>query len=142
MKNRYTRLLFTSILIICGTSLFAQAPLTTSKEDPDIIFTKVEVAPSFKDGIEALNKYLAKKLNTEGADDGEEGTVYFVVSKTGTIDQVKILSGNLSFENSLKRAILKSSGMWNSGLQNNHHVSAFCKLKVTFKNNSINAEIL
>lgn len=142
MITMYTRLIFTSILLICGTGLFAQVPPTASKEHADIIFTKVEVNPSFKDGIEALNKYLTKNVNTVGANDGEEGTVYFVVSKTGTIDKFKMLSGNLSFENALERAILKSSGMWNSGLQNSHHVNVYCKLKVTFQNNSIKVEIL
>lgn len=142
MRNLNTRLLFTSILLICGTGLFAQAPRTSIKDDPNIIFIRVEVNPSFKDGIEALNKYLTKKINTAGADDGEEGTVYFIVSKTGTIDNIQRISGNLSFENALKRAILKSSGMWNSALQNNNPVTALCKLKITFQNNSIQAEIL
>lgn len=136
------RLLFTSLLLICGTGLFAQSDTDTTKENIDKVFVREEVNPSFKGGEEALNKYLNETVQTGQPDDGEEGTVYFIVSAKGNIYEVKMLPGNLSFEKSLTKALLKSSGLWNSGLQNNHHIHAYCRLKVTFQNDSIKAEIL
>jgi hypothetical protein len=127
--------------MISSTSRFAQAATDTAKEDLSIIFTKEEVQPSFKGGNEALNTYLSENVNTKNADDQEEGTVIFVVSRKGNIYEVKSLLGNLSFENSLESTLLKSSGMWNSAMQNNHHINAYCKLKITFRNNKIEAQI-
>jgi hypothetical protein len=43
--------------------------------------------------------------------DGEEGMIYFIVSANGNIYDVKFLVGNISFERSLKKALLKSSCM-------------------------------
>jgi hypothetical protein len=37
--------------------------------------------------------------------------IYFIVSAKGNIYDVKFLVGNISFERSLKKALLKSSGM-------------------------------
>lgn len=136
------QLLFTSLLLICGTNLFAQSGTDTTKENIERVFFSEEVKPSFKGGDEALNKYLNETVQTGQQDDREEGTVYFIVSAKGNIYEVKMLPGNLSFEKSLTNALLKSSGLWNSGLQNNHHINAYCRLKVTFRNDSIKAEIL
>ena len=142
MRNTYIRLLLTSILIISSTGLFAQAATDTTKEDIHIVFTKEEYVPSFKGGDEALNKYLTENVDTRQADDEEEGTVIFIVSGRGNIYEVKSLLGNLSFEKSLESALLKSSGLWNSAMQNNHHINAYCKLKITFQNKTVKAQVL
>lgn len=142
MRNNYIRLLLTSILIISSTGLFAQAATDTSKEDIHLVFTKEEYPPSFKGGGEALNKYLTENVDTRHADDEEEGTVIFVVSGRGNIYEVKSLLGNLSFEKSLESALLKSSGMWESAMQNNRHINAYYRLKVTFQNKTIQAQFL
>jgi hypothetical protein len=141
MRKTYIRLLFTSILIISSRAVFAQAATDTTKEDLQIIFTKEEYAASFKGGDEALNKYLTENVDTHDANNGEEGTVIFVVSRKGNIYEVKSLFGNLSFEKSLESALLKSSGLWESAMQNNHHINAYCKLKITFRHKKIETEI-
>jgi hypothetical protein len=135
------QLFLVCLLLLLGTALFAQSSLDTLKENMDIIFTKEEVKPSFIGGDEALGKYLTEKVNASTENEGEEGMVYFIVSAKGNIYDVKFLMGNISFERSLKKALLKSSGMWNSGLQNNHHVNAYCTLKVAFVNNTITAAV-
>lgn len=140
MRKNSIRLLLTSILIISSTGLFAQAPVHET-DDPSIIYTKVEVNASFKGGSDTLNKYLTENVNTKHARDGETGLAIFIVSKTGTIDDVQIPLGNLHFKKDLQRVLLASSGMWNSATQNNYHVRAYCKLKITFRNNKIEAEI-
>lgn len=141
MRKTYIRVLFISTFIITSSAVFAQAATDTTKEDLQIIFTKEEYAPSFKGGDEALNKYLTENVDTHDANNGEEGSVIFVVSRKGNIYEVKSLVGVLSFEESLESALLKSSGLWDSALQNNHHINAYCKLKVTFRHKKIETEI-
>lgn len=141
MRKAYIRILFTSILLFNSRAVFAQSATDTTKEDLQIIFTKEEYAPSFKGGDEALNKYLIENVDTHDADNGEDGTVIFVVSRKGNIYEVKSLLGKLSFEKSLESALLKSSGLWKSALQNNHHINAYCKLKVTFRHKKIETDI-
>jgi hypothetical protein len=67
--------------------------------------------------------------------------VVFVVSAKGNIYDIKRAGGDLSFEKALEKTLLKSSGQWNSALQNNYHVNAYCRLTVTFHNNKIEAVI-
>ena len=138
---RKIKLLFISVILISSSSIFGQTATDTTKEDLQIIFTKEEFTPSFIGGNDSLNKYLTENVDTRHADDAEEGTVIFVVSRKGNIYNVKSLPGNLSFEKSLESALLKSSGLWNSAMQNNHHINAYCKLKVTFQNKKIETEI-
>ena len=134
-------LLLIFLLLICGISLSAQSIVDSTNEKMERVFQTEEVKPSFKGGDEALNQYLNKNVNPGQPDDGDEATVIFIVSAQGNIFEVKELSGNLGFEKSLTKALLKSSGLWNSGLQNNHHIAAYCKLKITFRNEKIWAEI-
>ena len=134
-------LLFIFLLFYSGTALFAQSTIDSTNEKLERVFQTEEVKPSFKGGDEALNQYLNKNVNPGQPDDGDEATVIFIVSAKGNIYEVKELSGNLGFEKSLTKALLKSSGLWNSGLQNDHHISAYCKLKITYRNEKIWAEI-
>jgi hypothetical protein len=134
------RLLFIPLFLFLATTLFAQSADTT-KEKRDRIFIRVEINPSFKGGNKALNKYLDETVKTAGAHNREKGMVYFIVSPEGDISEVKVVYGDLSFEESLVNALSKSSGKWNSALQNEHHVNAYCKLKVTFRKNRILTEI-
>ena len=142
MKKVCTRLFFTPLLFICcAWSAFGQAQTDSSKDNLDIVFTKVEIKPSFKDGDQALNNYLNQKINTSNADDNEKAVVMFIVSAKGNIYDIKRTGSDVSFEEALEKALLKSSGQWNSALQNNYHVNAYCRLMVTFHNNKIEAVI-
>ncbi len=143
MKKTFTRLFITTIVFITITTnrAFSQSQTDTTKEDLDRLFTKVEVKPSFKAGAEALDNYLTQNISTSDAGNNENGTVVFIVSARGYIYQVTNTGGNLSFADALKTALLKSSGRWNSAMQNNYHVNAFCRLTITFHKNKIHAVI-
>lgn len=137
MSSIYLHLLIICLLLLGGTALFARSVMDTTKEKIDRIFTQSEVKPSFKGGDEALGNYLTSKVAASGENEGEEAKLCFIVSAKGNIYNVNIVQGDLSFERSLKKALLKSSGMWNSGLQNNLPINAYCTLKVAFANNRI-----
>ncbi|MEP7232235.1 MAG: hypothetical protein ABI691_18375 [Ginsengibacter sp.] len=142
MRNAYVRLLFTAILFVSATScLLAQAITDSVKEDIDKVFTREEVKPPFKGGDKALNNYLTQMVNTIGVEQEEDCIVRFIVSAKGNIYKIEKVSGDLSFEESLENALLKSSGRWNSGVQNKHHVTAYCTLKISLHKNRIKAEI-
>lgn len=137
MKKVYTRLFFTSILFICGTwSAFSQTQTNSTKEDLDKVFTREEIKPSFKGGEQALDSFLTQQVNTSDMGNNEKATVVFIVSSKGNISGLRDGDGS-SFTDQLKSALLKSSGQWNSGLQNNHHINAYCRLTVTFHKNKI-----
>lgn len=142
MTKIFNCLLFTCILLVSGTSwLLAQATTDSTKEDLDKVFVREEVKPSFKGGDDSLNNYLTQTVNLTEAENKEDGMVRFIVSAKGNIYEVKSAGGDLSFEESLENALLKSSGWWNSGMQNEHHVTAYCLLKISLRKNKIKAEI-
>jgi hypothetical protein len=130
MRKIFIPLLFTSLLIVFATScLFAQATTDSIKEDISKVFVREEVKPSFKGGGDSLNNYLMHTVNIAEAENREDCIVRFIVSARGNIYEVKAIGGDLSFEKSLEEALLKSSGQWNSGMQNEHHITAFAHLK-------------
>lgn len=138
----YIRLIATAIIIISATgTAFCQSATDTTREDLGRIFIRQEVNPSFAKGEDSLSIYLQQNINTSHAAKKEEGWVKFIVSSRGNIYEVTRLQGKLSFEDELKSALLKSSGQWNSGLQNNYHINAYCSLKITLRNNKIKATI-
>lgn len=142
MKKIFAPLLFAMLLLVSGTScLLAQATTDSTKEDISKVFVREEVKPSFKDGDDSLNNYLTQTVNFTDAESTEDGLVRFIVSAKGNIYDVKSAGGDLSFEKSLENALLKSSGKWNSGMQNEHHITAYCTLKISFHKNKIKAEI-
>ncbi|MEO8861485.1 MAG: hypothetical protein ABI358_08685 [Ginsengibacter sp.] len=142
MKKTFIRLFITTIVFITITNgAFSQSQTDTTKEDLDRVFTKAEVKPSFKAGAEALDNYLTQNINTSDAGKNESGTVVFIVSAKGDIYQFTNTGGNLSFADALKTALRKSSGQWNSAMQNNYHVNAYCHLTITFHKNKIQAVI-
>jgi serine protease inhibitor len=135
-KTAITTLLFIPIFLFNSSKLLAQQAADTTKEKLDKIFTLSEVKPSFKGGNKALNKYLIENIDTRDAQQGEEAYIYFIVSAKGNIYRVQVAYSNISvvsLEKSLVAAIEKSSGMWNTGMQNEHHITAYCKLKIIFR---------
>jgi protein TonB len=144
MRKTHIHLLLIAILVIGSKNVFAQAAADTATEKLDKIFTIAEVMPSFKGGDKALNKYLTENVDMQHVQQGEYAYIYFIVSSRGNVYQVQIPNSNISFinvEKSLVAAIEKSSGMWNTGMQNEHHVTAYCKLRITFRHKKIETEI-
>ena len=143
MRKTTTTLLFTSLFLIISSGVFAQSAADTVTEKLDKIFTRAEVEPSFKGGEKALNKYLTENVDMQQAQRGEEAYFYFIVSAKGNVYSVQVPQSTISvvsLEKSLVAAIEKSSGMWNTAMQNEHHCSAYCRLKITFRDGKIETE--
>ncbi|MEO8404820.1 MAG: energy transducer TonB [Chitinophagaceae bacterium] len=109
------------------------------KEDPNKIFEKVEIEASFKGGEAAWRKYLERNLNPNvPVDNGApEGTytvyVQFVVSKDGTISDVKALTNHgYGMEKEAVKVIQKGPA-WVPAIQNGRSVNAYRKQPITFR---------
>lgn len=109
------------------------------KEDPNKIFEKVEIEASFKGGESAWRKYLERNLNANvPVDNGApEGTytvyVQFVVSKDGSISDVKALTNHgYGMEKEAVKVIQKGPA-WTPAVQNGRSVNAFRKQPITFR---------
>lgn len=109
------------------------------KEDPNKIFEKVEIEASFKGGEAAWRKYLERSLNPNvPVDNGApEGTytvyVQFVVSKDGTISDVKALTNHgYGMEKEAVKVIQKGPA-WVPAVQNGRSVNAYRKQPITFR---------
>lgn len=109
------------------------------KEDPNKIFEKVEVEASFKGGESAWRKFLERNLNANvPVDNGApEGTytvyVQFVVSKDGSISDVKALTNHgYGMEKEAVRVISRGPS-WTPAIQNGRNVNAFRKQPITFR---------
>jgi len=122
--------------------MFTQVTTDTVKADDgmDKIFTREEVKPSFKGGEDSLNSFLMRNITTNGLSNNEKVTVIFIVSARGDISGFRSGAAT-TFTEQIKNALLKSSGLWNNGLQNNRPVNAFCRLTVNYHKHKIEAVI-
>lgn len=109
------------------------------KEDENQIFEKVEIEASFTGGESAWRKYLERNLNPNTpVDNGApEGTytvyVQFVVSKDGSISDVKALTTHgYGMEQEAMRVIRKGP-KWVPAVQNGRSVNAYRKQPITFQ---------
>lgn len=135
------QLLITCLFLFVGSMVFARLVTDTAKEKLDRVFRTVEVIPSFKGGPEALHTYLNETVETDSPQEGEEGTVTFIVSEKENIYEVQFIDSDLSFQRSLAKALSKSSGMWNSALVNDIPVHAYFTLKVSYRDGKIWGEV-
>lgn len=113
--------------------------IEVKKEDENKIFEKVEIEASFKGGEGAWKKYLERNLNPNvpvdnGAPEGVY-TVYvqFVVSKDGSISDVKALTSHgYGMEQEAIR-VIKKGPAWVPAIQNGRSVNAYRKQPITFQ---------
>ena len=142
MKKTCIRLLIIFIVLITSTfRTFCQVPTDTTHEDISKVFTRGEVSPSFKAGEDSLNSYLTQYVNTSHASKHDKCILRFIVSARGNVYDVTKEFGNQNFAEAFENAISKSSGQWNSGMQNGHHVNAYCELTITLYHKKIQAVI-
>ena len=92
--------------------------------------------PAFPGGVNALVKFILKNIHQpDDLQAGESIKVIasFVVSKTGGIENIKIISsGRPDLDKEVTRIINKMP-LWKPGLQNGKPVSVYFNLPVTFK---------
>jgi periplasmic protein TonB len=109
------------------------------KEDENKIFEKVEIEASFKGGESAWRKYLERNLNANvGPDNGAPTGVYtvyvqFVVSKDGSISDVKALTNHGYGMEAEAVRVIKKGPPWTPAVQNGRSVNAYRKQPVTFQ---------
>lgn len=119
-----------------GTGAMEAPP--KKEEDEDKIFTKVENEAEFPGGDAAWRRYLEKNLDPNapvenGAPEGTyKVTVQFIVSKDGSISDVKALTshGYGMEEEAIK--IIKKGPKWTPALQNGRNVNAYRSQPITF----------
>jgi periplasmic protein TonB len=108
-------------------------------EDENKIFEKVEIEASFKGGEGAWRKFLERQLNPNAPIDNgaPEGTytvyVQFVVSKDGSISDVKALTTHGYGMEAEAVRVIKKGPAWVPAVQNGRAVNAFRKQPITFQ---------
>jgi hypothetical protein len=112
-------------------------PIDTSKAG-DLIFEKIDIEAGYPGGITAWRKYLERNLNAiVPVDNGAPAGYYtvhvrFIVSRTGEVTDVKALTNiGYGMEQEVIR-IIKKSGKWTPGIQNDRAVNSYHTQPVTF----------
>lgn len=120
-------------------SLLEPPPPVIEEEPEDKVFQVVEQMPEFPDGQAALFKYLKDHLKYPpiAKENNIEGTVVvnFVVTKTGDIQQVKVVrgvSGGQMLDEEAMR-VIKNMPNWKAGKHNGRPVNVTFTLPVKFK---------
>lgn len=107
-------------------------------EDESKVFEKVEVEASFQGGLAAWKKYLERNLNASapvdnGANPGSYTVmVQFIVSKDGTISDVKALTNHGYGMEQEAVKVIQRGPKWVPAIQNGRHVNAYRKQPITF----------
>ena len=108
-------------------------------EDENKIFEKVEIEAEFPGGQNAWKKFLERQLNPSApVDNGApEGmytvTVQFVVSKDGSISDVRALSSHGYGMEAEAVRVIKKGPKWTPAVQNGRQVNAIRKQPITFQ---------
>ena len=119
-----------------GTQVVA-APVE-KKEDPDKIFTKVEIEASFPGGASAWTKYVTRAIMAEQDEFGEDdfGTcvVKFIVDKNGNVSDVQATTMKGTKLAEVAVNAIRKGPKWNPAIQNGTKVNAYRLQPVTLTN--------
>jgi protein TonB len=114
-----------------------EEPLADVVEEDNEIFTVVEQQPEFEGGYDALANFLKSNMKyPAGARKMEiEGTVHvsFLVSKTGTISEVKVLRGIMKECDAEAVRVVQMMPPWKPGRQNGHPVYVRLVMPLKFR---------
>jgi hypothetical protein len=111
--------------------------IANSKEDPDKIFTKLEVRPSFPGGINSWNHYIAHILQ-EHFDELRKSSEFgkcllrFVVKADGSISKIEVLKMKGTELAKIATNAIENGPKWIPGRQNGRKVSAIVLQPVEF----------
>ena len=107
------------------------------KDEPEKIFQAVEQQPGFPGGQAELMKYLSNNLKypPAAAEEGIQGrvVVQFVVSKTGAISDVKVISPLHPHCDKEASRLISSMPKWIPGKQNGIPVNVYYTIPIRFK---------
>lgn len=123
------------ITLASGNGEIAETPATPVVDDSKPLIS-AEVMPEFPGGINALIKFILKNIHQPDdlqAAQSIKVIASFVVSKTGTIENIKIIgSGRADLDKEVMRIINKMP-LWKPGLKNGKPVAVYFNLPVTFQ---------
>lgn len=109
------------------------------EEDENKIFTVVEQQPEFQGGYEAMMNFIKKNMRYPASARrmGVDGTVYvsFVVSKDGSISEVKTIRGISADCDQEAMRVVSMMPAWKPGKQNGKPVFVRFVLPIKFKLN-------
>ncbi|MGN6247519.1 MAG: energy transducer TonB [Ginsengibacter sp.] len=108
------------------------------KEDPDKVFTKVEIEAQFPGGAQAWQRYVSQAITRHIDEFGESdyGTcvVRFIVDKTGTVSQVEATTMKGSKLAEVAVNAIRNGPKWVPAQQNGRYVNAYRLQPVTLQN--------
>lgn len=97
----------------------------------------IEQQPEFPGGTQAMYKWLNDHINypAVAAEEGVQGKVIveFIVSKTGAVENVRVLRGRHPALDKEAVRVVKAMPKWNPGRNNSNPVKVTYTLPVTFK---------
>lgn len=108
------------------------------KEDPNQVFTKVEVEAQFPGGEGKWNQYVQRSVEKnidDLVDDGQAGTceVQFIVDREGNVSNVEALTMKGSVLARIATDAIRRGPKWIPAIQNGRQVKAWRRQKITFR---------
>jgi len=126
-------------IVLDNTASEIKVDAEVIEEDPNKIYTSVQVLPEFPGGVAAFYKYVQKNYRVPEVDDDVSGNVIvnFVVERDGSLTDIKVVR-DLGYGTG-KEAIrmLKAAPKWKPGIQNGKsvRVSYNLPIKLVIKSN-------
>jgi len=133
------QLVFIFTFLACTSNSFAQTVVEAKKDnDPNRIFSKVDIEAGFPGGDSAWRIFLRKNLNPSVlADNGAKPGTYkvivrFIVSKDGSISDIYCVDdpGYGSCEEAIR--VIKKTRNWIPALVNGNKVNAYRSQPFTY----------
>jgi periplasmic protein TonB len=119
-----------------GTNVVA--PPAEKKEDPDKVFTKVEIEAQFPGGPQAWTRYVTRAIQSQIDEftDADYGTcvVRFIVDKTGQVSDVQATTMKGSKLAEIAVNAIRKGPKWTPAQQNGRYVNAYRLQPVTLQN--------
>jgi protein TonB len=120
--------------------VFEEPVAAVVEEDDNKIFTVVEQQPEFEGGLQAMMNFIQKNMKYPASARrmGVDGTVYvsFVVSKDGSISEVKTIRGISADCDKEAMRVVQIMPPWKPGKQNGKPVFVRFVLPIKFKLNN------
>lgn len=119
-----------------GTNVVA--PPAEKKEDPDKVFTKVEIEAQFPGGPQAWTRYVTRAIQSQIDEftDADYGTcvVRFIVDKSGQVSDVQATTMKGSKLAEIAVNAIRKGPKWTPAQQNGRFVNAYRLQPVTLQN--------
>ncbi|MGN6532161.1 MAG: energy transducer TonB, partial [Ginsengibacter sp.] len=119
-----------------GTNVVA--PPAEKKEDPDKVFTKVEIEAQFPGGAAAWTRYVTRAIQSQIDEftDADYGTcvVRFIVDKTGQVSDVQATTMKGTKLAEIAVNAIRKGPKWTPAQQNGRYVNAYRLQPVTLQN--------